>query len=70
MKKIICILNLGYKIVAMLQHIWGEIGLPIYLDHTMTMSSTNTNMDVTLGILENLCLKFGGWEVSIQVQVL
>lgn len=50
------------KIVAMSKCIWKELGLPIQLDHTMKMSSANTNMNTTIGVLENMALDFGGGE--------
>ena len=41
------------------KQVWERLGLPICSDHTMTMSSTNTSTDATLGVLENLPLNFG-----------
>ena len=64
------ILDSGSEIVAMLKWIWEELRLPIRFDHTMNMSSTNTSIDTTLGVLENLVVNFGTGEVMVQVQIL
>jgi hypothetical protein len=64
------ILDSGSEIIAMPKHIWKELGLPIWSNHTMKMSSANANIDTTIGVLENLVLDFGAGEVLLQVQVL
>ena len=64
------VLDSGSKIVAMPKHIWEELGLPIQLDHTMKMLSANTNVDMTIRVLENMALDFREEEVMVQVQIL
>ena len=64
------VLDSGSEIIAMPKHVWEDLGLPIRSDHTMNMSSANTSVDTTVGILKNLALDFGGGEVLVQVQVL
>ena len=54
----------------MLKLIWEELRLPIRSDHTMNMSSTNTSIDTTLGVLENLVVNFSTGKVMVQVQIL
>jgi hypothetical protein len=53
----------GSEIIAMPKRIWEELGLPIRSDHTMKMSSANTSIDMTIGVLANLVLDFGAGEV-------
>jgi hypothetical protein len=65
-----CVLDSGFEVIAMPKRMWEKLRLPIQSDHTMTMSSTNTSTDATLGVLENLALNFGPGEVCVQVQVL
>jgi len=36
----------------------------------MKMSSANTSINTTIGVLENLVLDFGAGEVMVQVQIL
>ena len=67
---ITCVLDSDLEIIAMSKWIWEKLGLPIWSDHTMTMSLANTSTDVTLNVLENLALNFRPGEVCIQVQVL
>ena len=52
------------------KRIWEDLGLPIRSDHTMKMSSANTSIDTTIGVLENLILDFRVGEVMVQVQIL
>ena len=67
---ILDVLDSGSKIIAMPKHIWEDIRLPFWSDHTMHMSSANMNIDTTIGALENLALDFGMGEVMVQVQIL
>ena len=64
------VLDSGSEIIATPKHIWEDLKLPIHSDHTMNMSSANTSVNTTVGILKNITLDFGGGEVSVQVQVL
>ncbi|KIJ08233.1 hypothetical protein PAXINDRAFT_59915, partial [Paxillus involutus ATCC 200175] len=50
--------------------VWESIGLPIWSDHLMNMTSVNMQTDTTLGVLENLRLNFGADNVCVQVQIL
>ena len=66
-----CILDSRSEIVTIPKQV-GKAGVTycICFDHTMTMASTNTNTDVTLGVLENLALNLRSGKVCLQVQVL
>ena len=64
------VLNSGLEIIAMPKCIWEDLGLPIQSDHTMKMSSANTSIDTTIGVLKNFVLDFGMREVMVQVQIL
>jgi len=64
------VLDLDSEIIAMPKHIWKDLGLLIWSDHTMKMSLANTSIDTSIGILENLVLDLGMGEVMVQVQIL
>ena len=68
-RSILRVLDSGSKIVAMLKRVWEDLSLPVWSDHVMTMSNTNTSTESTLGIVENLCLDFGASKICLQVQV-
>ena len=63
-------LNSRSEIVAMSKCIWKELELPIWSDYMMKMLSANTNVDMTIKVLENMALDFGGGELMVQVQIL
>ena len=50
--------------------IWEELGLPLRSDHVLQMTSVNTSVDSTIGVLENLALDFGAGEVLHQVLIM
>ena len=50
--------------------IWEELGLPLHSNHVLQMTSVNTSVDSTIGVLENLALDFGAGEVLLQVQIM
>ena len=62
---VLSILVLGSEIIVMPKHIWKDIRLSIQSNHTMCMSSTNTNIDTTIGVLKNLALDFSTGEVMV-----
>ena len=51
------------------KQVWEGLGLPVRLDHVMTMSNANTSTESTIGVVKNLTLDFGAGEVYLQVQV-
>ena len=57
------VLDSGSEVVAMPKHVWEELGLPLHSDHVLRMTSANTSIDLTIGVLENLALDFGAGEV-------
>ena len=59
------VLDSRLEIIAMPKYIWKELRLPIQSDHMMKMSSTNTSVDSTIGILKNLAIDFGAREVML-----
>ena len=64
------ILDSGSEVVAMPKRIWEELGLPLCSNHVLRMTSANTSVDLTIGVLENLALDFGAGEVLLQVQIM
>ena len=64
------ILDSGSKVVVMPKHIWEELRLLLCSDHVLQMTSANTTIDSTIGILENLALDFSAGEVLLQVQIM
>ena len=64
------ILDSGSKVVAMPKRIWEELRLPLHSNHVLQMTSANTSIDSTMGVLENLALDFGAGEVLLQVQIM
>ena len=64
------ILDSGSEVVAMPQCVWEELGLPLRSDHVLQMTSANTSIDLTIGVLESLALDFGAGEVLLQVQIM
>ena len=52
------------------KHVWEELRLPLCSNHVLWMTSTNTSVDLTIGVLENLALDFGAGEVLLQVQIM
>ena len=64
------ILDSGSEVVAMPKHVWEELRLPLCSDHVLQMTSANTSIDLTIGVLENLALDFGTGEVLLQVQII
>ena len=52
------------------KHVWEELGLPLHSNHVLWMTSANTSVDLTIGVLENLSLDFGAGEVLLQVQIM
>ena len=64
------ILDSGSEVVAMPKHIWEELGVPLCSDHVLWMTSTNTSVNSTIGVLENLALDFNTGEVLLQVQIM
>ena len=50
--------------------IWEELGLPLRSNHVLWMTSANTSIDLTIGVLENLALDFDAGEVLLQVQIM
>ena len=67
---LVSILDSGSKVVMMPKRIWEELGLPLHSDHVLRMTSVNTSIDLTIGVLENLALDFGAGEVLLQVQIM
>ena len=64
------ILDSGSKVVAMPKHVGEELGLPLHSDHVLWMTSVNTSIDSTIGVLENLALDVGVGDVLLQVQIM
>ena len=64
------ILDSRSKVVTMPKHVWEELGLPLHSNHVLWMTSANTSVDLTIGVLENLSLDFGAGEVLLQVQIM
>ena len=64
------ILDSGSEVVAMPKHVWEELRLPLRSDRVLQMTSANTSIDSTIGVLENLALDFGAGEVLLQVQIM
>ena len=64
------VLDSGSKVVAMPKCVWEELRLPLCSDHVLQMTSVNTSVDLTIGVLENLALDFGAGEVLLQVQIM
>ena len=64
------ILDSGSEVVVMPKCIWKELGLPLRSDHVLWMTSVNTSVDSTIGVLENLALDFGVGDVLLQVQIM
>ena len=64
------VLDSGSEVVAMPKCVWEELGLPLRSDHVLRMTSANTSVDSTVGVLENLALDFGAGEVLLQVQIM
>ena len=64
------ILDSRSKVVAMPKYVWEELGLPLHSNHVLWMTSANTSVDLTIGVLENLSLDFGAGEVLLQVQIM
>ena len=63
-------LDSGSKVVAMPKHIWEDLRLPLFSDHTLWMMSANTSINLTIGVLENLALDCSTGEVLFQVQIM
>ena len=59
------ILDSGYEVVAMPKHIWEDLRLPLHSDHVLWMTSANTSINLTIGVVENLALDFGAREVLL-----
>ena len=68
-RTILGVLDSGSKIIVMSKQVWKDLGLPVQLDHVMTMSNANASTESTLGVVENLRLDFGTGKVCLQVQV-
>ena len=64
------VLDSGSEIIAMSKCIWKELRLLIHSNHTKKMSSVNTSVNSTIGVLKNLAINFSDGEVMLQVQVL
>ena len=64
------ILDSGSEVVVMPKCIWEELRLPLHSDHVLWMTSVNTSVDLTIGVLENLVLDFSAGEVLLQVQIM
>ena len=68
-QSILRVLDSGSEIVTMPKQVWEDLGLPVWSDHVMTMSNTNTSTESTLNVVENLHLDFSASEICLQVQV-
>ena len=64
------VLDSGSEVAVMPKCIWDELGLPLHSNHVLRMTSANTSVDLTIGVLENLVLDFGAGEVLLQVQIM
>ena len=64
------ILDSGSEVVTMPKCVWEELRLLLRSDHVLWMTSANTSVDPTIGVLENLVLDFGAGEVLLQVQIM
>ena len=64
------VLDSRSEVVVMPKHIWEELRLPLHSNHVLQMTSANTSIDSTMGVLENLALDFGAGEVLLQVQIM
>ena len=64
------VLDSGSEVVVMPKHVWKELGLPLCSDHVLWMTSANTNINLTIGVLENLALDFSTGEVLLQIQIM
>ncbi|EIN11612.1 hypothetical protein PUNSTDRAFT_63034 [Punctularia strigosozonata HHB-11173 SS5] len=65
-----CVIDSGSEGVMMRKDIWAAIGLPLYLDDTISITAANSTSTRTLGGLRNVLFNIGGMEVYLQVQVI
>lgn len=64
-----CILDYGAQIVAMRRDIWESLDLPLHSQKIMVMQSANNTHNHTLGVVEDVEVRFGPILLRLQVQV-
>ncbi|KAG2347093.1 hypothetical protein BDR05DRAFT_876856 [Suillus weaverae] len=67
--KLTCVLNQGAEVVVMPKEVWKSLSIGLRSDHRLNMESVNMSQDVTLGVIENILLNFGGGPMCFQIQV-
>ncbi|KAG2349306.1 hypothetical protein BDR05DRAFT_872566 [Suillus weaverae] len=65
-----CMLDQGTEVVVMPEAVWKTLGMGMRSDYHLNMESVNTSKDMTLGVIENVPLDFGGGPMYFQVQVM
>ena len=64
-----CILDYGAQIVAMRRDIWESLDLPLHSQKIMVMQSANNTHNHTLGVVEDVEVRFGPIALRLQIQV-
>ncbi|KAF6742137.1 hypothetical protein DFP72DRAFT_831236, partial [Ephemerocybe angulata] len=64
------ILDDGSQIIAVSREVWERLGIPLRSDRIMTMEAANRSQNDSMGLLQNLKVRFGDMDLYLQVQVM
>jgi hypothetical protein len=64
-----CLLDGGAQIIAMRRDIWEQLDLPLMCEKVMVMESANNTRNTTLGVVQDVRVRFGPVTLQLQVQV-
>jgi hypothetical protein len=64
-----CLLDGGAQIIAMRKDIWEQLDLPLMCEKVMVMESANNTRNSTLGVVQDVRVRFGPVTLQLQVQV-
>ena len=68
--KVTCILDQGCQIIAMSRRVWEKLHLSILSDRVINMTSANSSVERSLGLMPRLRLRFGLVEMVVQAHVM